>query len=267
MATQAAITLKADKLIFLMDDGGVRDEDGDVITELYTREAMEISRAGKQSDDVNVFLPCAIRACQNGVPRAHLVSRTQDGSVLMELFTRDGVGTMVTIDSLDNIRPATIDDVGGIVALIEPLEEQGILVHRPRALLEQEIEQFFVAIHDGRVVGCAALYPYPAENKAELACVAVHPDYRREGYGERLVRVIEKSTLALGITQLFVLTTRTSHWFVERGFTTATVDALPAKKQAAYNKARQSLVYVKALRAREAKDSKENRETKQTEMK
>ncbi len=251
VATQAAISLKADKLIFLMDVPGVLDDAGGVIAELYTREAALLLQAGNQPPDVAVFLPCAVRACQKGVPRAHLVSRTADGSVLMELFTRDGVGTMVTIDSLDNIRQATIDDVGGIVGVIEPLEDQGVLVHRPRAQLEQDIEKFYVSIHDGRVVGCAALYPYPNENTAELACLAVEPDYRRDGYGERLLKVIEKTTLNMGISRLFVLTTRTSHWFVERGFGTASIDDLPEKKRASYNTSRMSQIYVKALRAKE----------------
>jgi amino-acid N-acetyltransferase len=251
VATQAAIALKADKLIFLMPEAGAVDENGNVITELYTREAMEMIAAGNQNADVKIFLPCAVRACQRGVSRAHLVSRTQDGSVLMELFTRDGVGTMVTIDSLDNIRQATIDDVGGIVAVIEPLEEQGVLVHRPRAQLEQDIEKFYVAIHDGRVVGCAALYPFAKEGTAELACLAVETDYRREGYGERLLKVVEKATLAHGIQNLFVLTTRTSHWFVERGFAIATVEDLPEKKRANYNTSRNSQIYLKALRAKE----------------
>ncbi len=248
VATQTAITLKADKLIFLMAPPGVTDAAGEIIAELYTREAMELSAAAWQHEDVKIFLPCAVKACQKGVRRAHLVSRKQDGSVLMELFTRDGVGTMVAIDSLDNIRQATIEDVGGIVAVIEPLEEQGVLVHRPRAQLEQDIDKFYVAIHDGRVVGCAALYPFTSEGTAELACLAVESDYRREGYGERLLKVIEKVTAAQGITKLFVLTTRTSHWFVERGFSTATVNDLPEKKRAGYNTSRMSQVYVKPLR-------------------
>jgi amino-acid N-acetyltransferase len=257
IATQTAIALKADKLIFVSNVPGVLDSRGDVITELYTREAMEIIRAGEQSDDVKRYLPRAVQACQKGVPRAHIVSRVQDGSILMELFTRDGVGTMVTIDSLDNIRQATIDDVGGIVAVIEPLEEQGILVPRPRAQLEQDIDKFYVAIHDGRVVGCAALYPFAKEGSAELACLAVEADYRREGYGERLLKVVEKATLSMSIYQLFVLTTRTSHWFVERGFATAGVDDLPEKKRKKYNTSRMSQVYMKHLRAKEnlAKES------------
>jgi amino-acid N-acetyltransferase len=251
IATQTAIALKADKLIFLMDTPGVVDTNGEVITELYTREAVDIVAAGLQAGDVKTYLPCAIRACQKGVSRAHLLARQQDGSLLMELFTRDGVGTMVTIDSLDNIRQATIDDVGGIVAVIEPLEEQGILVHRPRAQLEQDIDKFYVAIHDGRLVGCAALYPFVNDGVAELACLAVEADYRREGYGERLLKVVEKATLAMGIQTLFVLTTRTSHWFVERGFVPATVDDLPEKKRAGYNTSRMSQIYMKPLRSKD----------------
>jgi amino-acid N-acetyltransferase len=247
VATQAAIALKADKLIFLTDALGVIDAQGEVVTELYTREASKLASAAWQSPDIQLFLPCAIRACQRGVNRCHLISRSDDGAMLMELFTRDGVGTMVTIDALDNVRPATIDDVGGIVSIIEPLEEQGILVARPRALLEQDIDNFFVALHDGSVVGCAALYPYDADGKAEMACLAVNPDYRREGYGEDLLKVIEKACLNQGIKTLFVMTTRTAHWFIERGFQVGKVGDLPAAKQAQYNQNRLSQVYLKPL--------------------
>ena len=179
--------------------------------------------------------------------RAHLIGRKRDGAILEELFTRDGIGTMISVDSLDNLRPATIEDVGALLSIIEPLERQGILVARPRALLEREIERFFLAEHDGQVIGCAALYPFPEANKAELACLAVNPDYRREGYGERLMKAIERAAKEHGINTLFVLTTRTAAWFTERGFRQATVADLPEKKQALYNFERASQVYVKQI--------------------
>jgi amino-acid N-acetyltransferase len=247
IATQAAIALKAHKLIFLTESVGVVNQNGEVQTELYTREAARLGQGAWQSDDIRVFLPCAINACQKGVHRAHLISRLDDGALLSELFTRDGVGTMISIDALDNVRPASIDDVGGIVNIIEPLEEAGVLVARPRALLEQDIEKFFVAVHDGAVVGCAALYPYADERKAEMACLAVLPEYRREGYGEDLLKAIEKASLAQGIKTLFVMTTRTAHWFIERGFVVGKVADLPADKQAHYNQHRMSQVYLKQL--------------------
>ncbi len=247
VATQTAIALKAAKLIFLLDTPGVLDSDGSVISTLYTREASEIATKAPQASDVQLFLSAAVRACQKGVGRAHLIGRRLDGAILQELFTRDGVGTMISVDSLDNLRPATIDDVGALLSIIEPLERQGILVPRPRATFEREIERFFLAEHDGQVVGCAALYPFPEANKAELACLAVSADYRREGYGERLMKAIEKAAKQQGINTLFVLTTRTAHWFLERGFRPATIADLPEKKQALYNFERASQVYVKAL--------------------
>jgi amino-acid N-acetyltransferase len=247
IATQTSIALKAQKLIFLLDTPGVLDGEGKVISTLYTREASDIANKAVQASDVQLFLSAAVRACQKGVNRAHLIGRKLDGAILQELFTRDGVGTMISVDSLDNLRPATIDDVGALLSIIEPLEKQGILVPRPRATFEREIERFFLAEHDGQVVGCAALYPFPEANKAELACLAVSQDYRREGYGERLMKAVERAAKEQGINTLFVLTTRTAHWFIERGFRAATVQDLPEKKQALYNYGRNSLVYVKQL--------------------
>src|SRR6185295_7293316 len=189
----------------------------------------------------------AIRACDNGVKRAHLVSRHHDGALLLELFTRDGVGTMVAATALAHIRNATIDDVGGILQIIEPMEEQGILVRRSRERLETEIERFVVAEHDNNIIGCAGLYAFPEEKVGELAALAVHPDFRREGYGEALLTEIEARARRLKLTALFVLTTRTSQWFLERGFHNATVGDLPKQKQALYNYQRKSQVYRKEL--------------------
>ena len=193
------------------------------------------------------YLPCAIRACDNGVKRAHLISRHLDGALLLELFTRDGVGTMIAAAPLAHLRNATIDDVGGILAIIEPLEEQGILVRRSRERLETEIERFVVAEHDGAIIGCAALYAFPEEKVGELAALAVHPDFRREGYGEALMHEIEARARKLKLDALFVLTTRTSQWFLERGFRNATIADLPKQKQALYNYQRKSQVYRKKL--------------------
>jgi amino-acid N-acetyltransferase len=196
---------------------------------------------------VQLFLSAAVRACQKGVSRAHLIGRKLDGAILQELFTRDGIGTMISVDSLDNLRQASIDDIGALLSIIEPLEKAGILVPRARATFEREIDRFFLAEHDGQVIGCAALYPFPEANKAELACLAVNPDYRREGYGERLMKAVERAAKEHGINTLFVLTTRTAHWFLERGFRLATITDLPEKKQALYNYERNSQVYVKSL--------------------
>jgi amino-acid N-acetyltransferase len=249
VATQVAVRLTAHKLVFLMETDGVRNGRRQLMTELSTKDAETLLAAGasKMPPDVQHYLPCAIRACDNGVKRTHLISRHLDGALLLEMFTRDGVGTMVAATALAHIRPATIDDVRGIIAIIEPLEEQGVLVPRSRERLETEIERFIVAEHDGAIIGCAALYAFPEEGVGELAALAVHPDFRREGYGEALMREIEARARKLRLAQLFVLTTRTSQWFVERGYKTAAIADLPKQKQALYNFQRKSQVYRKEL--------------------
>ena len=247
VATQVAVRLNAHKLVFLMDTEGVRNGRRKLLTELSTRDAEALLAAGRNKLplDVQHYLPCAIKACDNGVKRAHLISRHLDGALLLEMFTRDGVGTMIAAAPLANLRNATIDDVGGILAIIGPLEEQGILVRRSRERLETEIERFVVAEHDNGIIGCAALYAFPEEKVGELAALAVHPDFRREGYGEALMHEIEMRARKLKLAELFVLTTRTSQWFIERGFHTATIADLPRQKQLLYNFQRKSQVYRK----------------------
>ena len=248
VATSTAIALGADKLIFLMDTLGVQNKKGELIREMTAAEGEKILAAShKLPEDAGLYLPCAVRACHGGVKRTHLVSRHVDGALLQELFTHEGIGTMVTEGSLENMRQATIDDVGGILGLIEPLESDGVLVRRSRELLEMEIDRFSVLEHDGMIVGCAALYPFPQEKAAELACMAIHPDYRNAGRGEALLEYMEARATAKGLRSLFVLTTRTAHWFVERGFVEASVDQLPKKKQSLYNYQRRSKVFLKKL--------------------
>jgi amino-acid N-acetyltransferase len=248
VATQVAVRLNATKLIFLMDTEGVRNGRRQLLTDLSTRDAEALlAHPERLAPDVRVYLPAAVRACNNGVKRAHLISRLHDGALLIELFTRDGVGTMVAASALANLRSATIDDAGGILSIIGPLEEQGVLVRRSRERLEAEIERFVVAEYDGHIIGCAALYAFPADRLGELAALAVHPDFRREGYGEALMTEIETRARKLKLTQLFVLTTKTAHWFLERGFRAAAVGDLPQQKQALYNYQRKSQVYRKML--------------------
>jgi amino-acid N-acetyltransferase len=249
VATQVAVRLDATKLIFLMDADGVRNGRRQLLTDLSTKdaEALLAAKGERLTQDVRLYLPAAVRACNNGVKRAHLVSRRLDGALLLELFTRDGVGTMVAAMALAHLRNATIDDVGGILAIIEPLEEQGVLVRRSRERLESEIERFVVAEYDNHIIGCAALYAFPDERVGEMAAVAVHPDFRREGYGDALVKEIEARARKLRLQRLFVLTTRTAGWFVERGFRAGSIADLPQQKQALYNWQRKSQVYVKTL--------------------
>ena len=249
VATQTAIALDADKLIFLMDSDGVMDKKGRLISELTVAQA-NVLLSGKQklSDDTALFLPCAIHACEAGVARTHLISRHINGAILHELFSDDGIGSMVVESTLNILRDASIEDVGGILQLLEPLEEEGILVRRGRELLEQEIGRFVVMEHDHRIIGCAALYPFAGEKSAELACLAVQPGYRKQGYGDALLKHISAEAKVQGLRKLFVLTTRTAHWFIERGFKETDVAQLPAQKKTLYNYQRRSKVFCKTLK-------------------
>jgi amino-acid N-acetyltransferase len=248
VATSTAIALDADKLMFLMDTDGVQDKKGELIKELTVAQAQNVLTAKRKlPGDVSLFLPCAIRACEAGVARTHLISRHTDGAVLQELFSNDGIGTMVVESTLNTLRDATIKEVGGILKLLRPLEEEGILVRRSRELLEQEIERFVVLEHDHRIVGCAALYPFPDEASAELAGLAVEAQSRDRGYGEAILNHMIDIAKSQKLKKLFVLTTRTAHWFIERGFVESDVSALPAQKKSLYNYQRKSKVFVRKI--------------------
>jgi amino-acid N-acetyltransferase len=249
VAATSAISLKAEKLIFLMDTIGVTGRRGELLRDLTVRQAEALlARGGEADTDVPLYLPRAVRACREGVKRAHLISGHIDDSLLLELFTRKGVGTMLTPDPIETLRPARVEDIGGIVRLIEPLEADGTLVKRSRDLLEREIGRFIVLDHDNIVVGCAALYPFADERAAELACLTVHPDFRGAGAGERLLTEIEARARRQKLRRLFVLTTRAEHWFVERGFAEVGVKELPRQKRLLYNYQRRSVVLVKRIR-------------------
>ncbi|MFA5370451.1 MAG: amino-acid N-acetyltransferase [Sideroxydans sp.] len=249
VATATAVALDADKLVFLMDTDGVTDGRGKLVKELTIADAQALlGKKRKLADDVSLFLPCAVRACEAGVARTHLISRHTDGALLQELFSDDGIGTMVVESTLNTLRAATIEDVGGILQLLRPLEEDGVLVRRSRELLEKEIARFQVLEHDHRIIGCAALYPFPHEAAAELAGLAVDGQYRNRGYGEVILRHMSSLAKLQGMQRLFVLTTRTAHWFVERDFREADVNQLPKEKKALYNYQRRSKVFVKNLK-------------------
>jgi len=230
-------------------DAAVLDAQGNVRAELTANEAEQLLAQGSGlTHDTRAYLAHAVEAVRAGVDRAHLIQRAVDGALLIELFTHEGSGSMITADKLERLRRATIDDVGGILRLIEPLEADGTLVRRGRELLEQEISRFTVLEHDRLILGCAALYPFPKVRAGELACLAVRPDYRGAGHGEKLMKAIEQQARAAGLKRIFVLTTRAAHWFVERGFSTVGVEALPKEKKVLYNWQRRSNVLVKGLR-------------------
>jgi len=249
VAQAVAVALKAEKLIYLTDAAGVANEAGEVLHALTADEADKILHERSDlTEDQGLYLPCAVAAVRGGVARAHLIDRACDGGLLLEFFTREGVGTLVTRDALARLRPATLEDVGALVSIISPLESDGTLVRRSRELLQMEAERFMLLEHDGMPVGCAALYPFSDDEAAELACLAVRSEYRREGYGEMLLEYAAERARSMGLKRLFVLTTRTADWFRERGFTEVGVDQLPAQKRELYNFQRRSKVLARPLR-------------------
>lgn len=241
VGTAVAAGLKAAKLIFLLET--LPCPGGEALPREITRQELERRLAATDGG----VLGLAVQACRQGVGRVHLLERRIDGALLRELFTRDGIGTLVSASAFDAMRAASIDDAAGILELIRPLEADGTLVRRSREKLEMEIERFTVIERDGAIIGCAALFPYPAERVAELACLAVHPDYRRSGYGGALLERLEAQARRAGVGRLFVLTTQTAHWFLERGFTAAAIEDLPVERKLLYNYRRNSKVLVKTL--------------------
>jgi amino-acid N-acetyltransferase len=249
VACATAIALKADKLLIYGNEAGILDQDGERISKLSAEEAQALIKekiAVSGIDDELRNLELGVKACSATVKRSQVISYEDDGALLIELFTRDGIGTLITQEQYEQLRTATIKDVGGILELIEPLEQEGVLVHRSRERLEAEIEQFSVITRDGMIIACAALYPQD-QHTGELACLATHPEYRNHNRGQLLLEQMEKNARKLGLGKLFVLTTKSPHWFVERGFVPSVVEALPEKKKSLYNYQRNSKIFVKPL--------------------
>ena len=249
VAVAAATALRANKLVFLSEAGVMDDAEGHSLHQLTPDAVRERLPEFVSKPDLQRQLRHAVSACEGGVRRVHLVSRARDGGLLLEFFTRDGIGNLITAEAYDDIRAARIDDVGGILRLIAPLEADGVLVRRSRESIELAIDRFAVLERDGMIIACAALFPDTASSMAELSCLAVSQDYQGENRGEQLLQRLEREARQLGIGQIFVLTTRTAHWFQERGFKPGCIEDLPVARQQLYNFQRNSKVFVKSLDA------------------
>lgn len=255
VATCTGEALKADKLILFGRDEGVTDSHGVLRSELLARKAerlvaqylSSLTDTSQPHTEISRHLEAAVAATRGGVKRSHLISYQQDGALLAELFTRDGAGTMVLQESYEQLREANIDDVGAILELIQPLEADGTLVRRSREVLENEIDRFTLIERDGAVIGCAALYPFAEERMAELACVVIDRQYSGASRGDQLLKSLEQKARKQGLDKIFVLTTKTAHWFLERGFEQSSVEQLPSEKKAIFNLQRNSKVFIKVL--------------------
>lgn len=254
VAASAADALQADKLIYVTEVKGIpldpSDPNSEIDTELALADAKKLLANlpnPVQPTDTAFYLQHAVKACEAGVERVHIVPFSVDGSVLMESFTHDGVGTMIVDEKLESLREATADDIGGILQLIEPFERNGTLVKRDRTEIERDIDHYTVIEHDGVIFGCAALYPYPEARTAEMSALTVSPDVQGQGDGERILKRVEQRAKASGLDSIFVLTTQTMHWFIKRGFVQVDPDWLPEARKRKYNWDRRSQVLVKKL--------------------
>ena len=244
IAIACASAIGAEKLMLFGAESGITDPEGGLLRQCAVEgiEKLAITEPEQAS-----LLNTASLACAAGVPRCHIISYREDCALLEELFTHDGSGTLIANDDYEQSRAATIDDVGGIIELIEPLEAAGVLLKRSRELLETEIRHFRLLERDGRIIACAALYPFAEEHSGEIACIVSHPDYRGGQRGQRLLKELEQAAIRQGLHKVFVLTTQTTHWFIEQGFVEAELEVLPGKRQAFYNLQRNSKVFIKAL--------------------
>jgi amino-acid N-acetyltransferase len=257
VATSVASALQADKLIFSTEIPGIRmrpsdpeGEDNPIDTELPLAQAEALLQqfpAGERPSDTAFYLQHCVKACKAGVERSHIIPFSVDGSLLLEVYVHDGIGTMVVDEKLESLREATPDDVGGILQLIEPFEKDGTLVKRDRTEIERDIGHYTIIEHDGVIFACAALYPYPETRTAEMAAVTVSPQSQGQGDGEKLLKRIEQRARAMGLDSIFVLTTRTMHWFIKRGFQQVDPEWLPEARKRKYNWDRRSQVLVKKL--------------------
>jgi amino-acid N-acetyltransferase len=257
VATSVAVALQADKLIFVTEVPGIRQdptlpesEDNPIDTELPLAAAEKLLRElplANHPTDTAFYLQHCVKACKNGVERSHIIPFAVDGSILLEVYVHDGIGTMVVDEKLESLRQATVDDVGGILQLIEPFENDGTLVKRDRTEIERDLGLYTVIEHDGVIFACAALYPYPEAKTGEMAALTVSPDVQGQGDGERVLKRVEQRAKAAGLQSIFVLTTRTTHWFLKRGFTLVDPDWLPEARKRKYNWNRKSQVLVKKI--------------------
>jgi len=248
LALKVALELRADKLIYLMESPTLKDAKGKLVSQLTRLEAEELLKPGNpMENNLDVYLHHAVDACAGGVQRVHLVDRWVKGALVQELFSRDGVGTMISSTSYDALRRATIHDISGILELISPLEVQGILVERSREKLELEIDNFSVMLRDDVIIGCGSLYIFPKEKVAEIACLAIHPDYHNSGRGEQLYSMLEHNAKHAGVQRVFILTTHATHWFLEHGFRESALGDLPVERTQLYNYQRNSKILTKDI--------------------
>jgi amino-acid N-acetyltransferase len=249
VATAISIALKAEKLILLTEKSCCYPENNEQIRQMTTNEAdIFLQQYQGLNDVISLPLKASIQACRSGIERVHLINRSIDGALLLELFSRDGIGTLISSTPFEELRPATLNDIGGILELIKPLEQQGILARRSREKIEMEISDYIIIERDGLIIGCTALHLNLDHHYGAIACLAIHPDYQRSSRGNRLLEYINQKAKELALKKLYVLSTQTMHWFIERGFLSSAINQLPDQLKSLYNPERNSKVLVKEIK-------------------
>ena len=248
VAMEVACALSAEKLVLLTEQDCISPKTKKIIQQMTTIEAQNFLKQYRNiNTDINRIIKVAIQSCQQGVNRVHLINRQQEGALLLELFTRDGVGTLISSATFETLRDANLNDIGGIVELISPLEKQGKLIKRSREKLEMEINDYSVIERDGLIIACTAFHLLKEEKLAVMSCLAVHPDYLHQARGKRLFDYLLNKAKQQQIKTLWVLSTQTSHWFLERGFHISDKQSLPASLISHYNSDRNSKILYKDI--------------------
>ena len=248
VSSQIAISLKANKLIYFTDQNGLFTKDNKLIREASIETAQEIIiNYSKQS--FKKFVKASINAVNAGVPRVHLMSYEHDGALLQELYTIDGIGTLILKNDFERIREANKNDISSISEMISPLENEGILVKRNHENLLNELSFFSVVERENIITAVGALYIYQDKNCkiGEIACLTTHQNYRNKNQGKKLLSYLEKKAKSSSLNLIFILTTQTADWFIDQVYNQGNIDDLPLEKKSLYNYQRNSKIFIKKL--------------------
>jgi amino-acid N-acetyltransferase len=250
VALAIALELQATKLIYIATRDGI--ERGDrLMRQLAVGEADELLK--KHRDQLRPEMISKLehgwKACKGGIDRVHIINGRLDEGLLAEVFSSEGVGTLIYANEYQAVRQAIKKDARSIMHLIAQSMENEEILKRTRASIEKHISDYFVFEIDRNPIGCVALHPYPDEMKAELACLAVSAAHENRGIGRKLMNYVEKLARERGFRQLFALSTQTFSYFQQKGgFREATSADLPAARRQQWEQSRRnSRVLVKEL--------------------
>jgi amino-acid N-acetyltransferase len=250
VAVEVARALSAVKLIYLTTQAGIH-VGAELVRQLTVEEAEDILKAHRQEVAFSAIskLDHAMRAARGGVPRVHIIDGRVEEGLLAEVFSNEGIGTLVHANEYQAIRRAQKRDAGAIFHLIQGGIESDELVRRSRADIERQVDDFFVFEVDRNPVACLALHVYPERRQAEMACVCVDSKYENQGIGAKLMHFAESQAREGGVQQMFCLSTQAVNYFVQKGgYHLATPDDLPASRRESYERnGRRSQVLTKPL--------------------